>query len=202
MASNFIASKSVWIVLANQDCPIERVGCFENLEPQIWIDLVGRQPCVYCGLRIHTVLERVLSTDEGSQPCTEKEDLSVLLDVFEFVERLHQVLLCEPGLVPRIERTQALRDPVFLDCRGVEVFVEIALLRLGGWSCCFGGIRIFQAFAALVMRLLRRVDCFCFRIAHRDQVTYEIPTVKALECHAGHFGFSRKKIFHLLQAIR
>ena len=112
--------------LADKDGAVERVGDFENLQAQVGIDILPGQPGAHGGLRLRAVLDRVLALDEGTEPSAEEEDFAVLLDVGQFVERLRQIRRGHCGLVPGVERTQALRDPILLDSWRVEVLVKVA----------------------------------------------------------------------------
>ena len=64
-------------LLTDKNGPFQRIEYFQDLQPQVGIDLLAVQPPLHHGLR----LRAILALDERSKPRTEKEDLAMLLDV-------------------------------------------------------------------------------------------------------------------------
>src|ERR1700733_12542527 len=64
-------------LLTDKNRSFERIEHFQDLQPQVRIDLLAVEPLLHHGLR----LRAVLALDERAEPRTEEEDLAVLLDV-------------------------------------------------------------------------------------------------------------------------
>jgi len=157
---------------------VQRVRDFKNLQPQVGIDLLSGQPLAHRFLRPGAVLGCVLSVDECTQPCAEKENFPVQFDLRQIIQRLSQIRSRQGALVPRIEGPQALRDPVFLNRLRVEVLAKVAGFDLRGRSAGLSGVCVSLALAAAVARLLGRKNIQCIWRAHRDEMADKVPAVQ------------------------
>src|SRR5580693_4401439 len=88
---------------ANSYGAIEFVGDFDNFQLEIFVERGGAEK--FAKLRLRG--GRLLASDEGVEPCEDKKDFALALDLRKGLEGGFQVRESQFGLVPVVEGAQA-----------------------------------------------------------------------------------------------
>ena len=127
-------------LLANHDGSLQFIDGLEDLQAHILVKCQRSQILVNFSLS----RRRLLPVDKRIQPSHQKEDLSITLDSRKNFQCGPQIRLSERRLVPVVELTQTLGDPIFGTGCVMQVIVEIPLFAFRLWPCRLGSVSILR----------------------------------------------------------